>query len=95
MREHNVRYVRDNLLSEGLIHPVYFIDIYRLGLTHLGVFFSRGAEKSAGRKQLEQNLQSHPSDTWLAKIGGAYQYGMTVQLSKMHDISSIPATHTV
>lgn len=85
LREHNVRYIRDNLLQEELIQPVYFIDMYRLGLIDLGVFFSRGAETSAGRKKLEQNLQNAPSVTWLAKMGGAYQYGMTVQLAKMHD----------
>lgn len=89
LREHNVRYIRDNLLQEELIQPVYFIDMYRLGLTHLGVFFSRGAETSAGRKKLEQNLQKTPSVTWLAKMGGAYQYGMTVHLSKMHDIPAL------
>jgi len=91
MREHAVRYTRDTLISEGYIRPVWLVDMYRLGYTDLGIFFTRGTETSGMRKKFEDKIQSHPSVTWFAKMGGAYQYGLTLNIRKMHDVEDFYA----
>jgi DNA-binding Lrp family transcriptional regulator len=91
LREHAVRYTRDTLISEGYIRPVWLVDMYRLGYTDLGIFFTRGTETSGTRKKFEEKIQSHPSVTWFAKMGGGYQYGLTLNVRKMHDVEDFYA----
>jgi DNA-binding Lrp family transcriptional regulator len=89
MREHSVRRIQDLLLSRGLIVPVYFVDMYRLGYTDLGIFFSRGSETSTARKRLEEALIRYPAVTWLAKMGGAYQYALGINVHAIHEVQSL------
>lgn len=92
LREHSIRDIQHSLLGRGLIQPVYFVDMYRLGLIDLGLFFSRGAESTASRRVLEQKLRSHPRVTWFAKMAGAYQYAVSVALSQMNEIEDFYET---
>ena len=36
-REHAVRYIRDGLVSRGVVRPVYHINYFRVGLTDFGI----------------------------------------------------------
>lgn len=79
MGVNNVRYALRALQRWGTITRVPFVNLYPLGFTDFVVFFSvfskHGAEKvEAGIKALEQNMHI----TWLAEIGGQYQYGVAV-----------------
>jgi len=75
----SVRYALRELQRWETIKRVPFVNLYPLGFTDFVVFFSvsskHGAEKvESGMKALENN--NHV--TWLAELGGQYQYGVAI-----------------
>lgn len=89
LKEHAVRYARDSLLEQGAIKPVWQVDPYILGFLEIATYFNRGSESSKGRAALEQKLIQHPKVSWLAKMGGTYQYGTVVYLRKMIELDRL------
>ncbi len=83
-REHAIRYIRDGLVSRGIIRPVYHMNYFIIGLNDFGIYFSRGSENSASRKRFEASLEKAPGVFWVAKTGGAFQYAVSFVTPKTH-----------
>ena len=89
VREHAARYTRDSLIERGIIRPVYHIDYFRLGYNDFGIYLSRGSENSSGRRRFESQIEKAPGIFWLAKTGGAFQYGMSFVTRNPHNLGSL------
>ena len=53
LSERTTRNVADSLLQRGIITPLYHLDLFALGYLDFTAFFNRGAESSAGQRQLD------------------------------------------
>jgi DNA-binding Lrp family transcriptional regulator len=92
MREHSVRYIRDGLLTRGVIRPVFHSNHFRLGLNDFGIYLSRGSENSAGRKRFETQLERTAGVFWVAKTGGSYQYAVSFATPQTHRVGELFST---
>jgi DNA-binding Lrp family transcriptional regulator len=89
LREHAVRYAVNALLERGAIKPVWQLDVFSLGFHGIATYFNRGAQRSSDRLALERTLAQHPSVTWLANLGGRFQYGLALNTKRLYDLDEI------
>jgi Lrp/AsnC family transcriptional regulator len=75
-REHTVRYALRNLLGRGVIAPIPFINLHRLGYTIYSLFFTVGGEKRGAHDALIRSLIAAPNVLWVGEFGGEFQYGV-------------------
>ncbi|MDC0358971.1 Lrp/AsnC family transcriptional regulator [Oligoflexia bacterium] len=80
MREHTVRYHFDRLCKDGIIHPTVLVDTFQLGLEEYSVYFSLQAESAKHKRAILQALRSSNRVSWLAELGGSFQYAMAVSV---------------
>lgn len=77
-RGHTLRYTINTLTERGLIiGKAPFINAYALGYNDFTIFFSPSAELEAKQDTIQAILQS-PNVSWMGKLGGDYQYGLSV-----------------
>ena len=90
MRSHNVRYQLESLKVKGLVvAKTPFIDIYRLGYTDFTVFFTVSTDSKATRTKLLEYFLNNENVSWVAHLGGEYQYGVSVlarHVVKVHEL---------
>lgn len=77
LRAHTVQYCLKRLRERKIIDWIPFIDIYKLGLSYFGIFFSVSATV-ATTKKLVNILQKSEHVAWLAEVGGDFQYGVAL-----------------
>jgi DNA-binding Lrp family transcriptional regulator len=75
-REHTVRYALHRLLERGVIAPVPFINLHRLGYTIYSIFFSSGSERKGSKDSAVKSFIAAPDVLWVGEFGGEYQYGV-------------------
>jgi DNA-binding Lrp family transcriptional regulator len=77
-RDHTIRYHLDRMQRRGVIELKPFINIYPLGFQDYAFYFSLAGEKEAAKRNLIQDLKASTHVSWLASMGGDYQYGVSV-----------------
>ena len=77
-REHVVRYELDRLIEAGVLNRTAFIDLYPLGYNIYDIFFSIGSQKKDIKEAFLRTLMEAPQVTFLAEIGGEYQYDIGI-----------------
>lgn len=75
LRPHAVYYGLNKLEREGILRKVPFINMQRLGYSDYLLLFSLALHDPKSRDALITYLQKNPPVTWLAELGGDYQYG--------------------
>jgi DNA-binding Lrp family transcriptional regulator len=75
-REHTIRYALRSLLNRGVITPIPFINLHRLGYTIYSLFFTVGGEKRGAHDALIRSLIAAPNVLWVGEFGGEFQYGV-------------------
>jgi len=78
LREHTVRYLLTKLQRDGIIKALPVVNLHRLGLTTVNVFFTVGAHRKSTSAALLKLLSSTPEVIWIGEFGGEYQYGVAI-----------------
>ncbi len=79
MGVNSVRYALRELQRWGTVTRVPFVNLYPLGFTDFVIFFSVSSKHGADKVETGiKELESNPYVTWLAELGGQYQYGVAV-----------------
>jgi DNA-binding Lrp family transcriptional regulator len=89
LSERTTRNVADSLLQRGIITPLYHIDLFALGYLDFTAFFNRGAESSAGQRQLEQTIMTLPRVMGLNRMGGGYRYMLWFWATQVHEADEL------
>ena len=86
-REHSVRYFLDRCKEQGLITHRTYVNLFKLGYSYYEIYFSLSAEGQKIEQEIVDALIELDRVTWLAQIGGDYQYGLTFCAKSIHDAS--------
>lgn len=78
LREHTLRYLLGKLERDGIVRALPIINLHRLGLTTINVFFTVGAHRKSTSEALLKLLSATPEVIWIGEFGGEYQYGMAI-----------------
>lgn len=85
-KDHTIRHHMNNLRSRGVIvGQAPFINMYRLGYTDYTFFFSLAPEHGTQRDRFIKKLLSAEHVSWLALVGGDYQYGVSLCVKQSED----------
>lgn len=87
-REHAVRYFLDRCKEQGLITHRTYVNLFKLGYSYYEIYFSLSSEGQAKEQEIVSALTQLDRVTWLAQIGGDYQYGLTFCAKSIHDASN-------
>lgn len=79
LREHVARFALHALISRGVIRYFPCINSGALGYSSFSVYFSLAPSKNDARERFLQKLISHPNVSWVAHIGGDFDYAVTFQ----------------
>lgn len=86
-KEHTVRYCINMLIKDGaIVGRAPFINIYPLGYTVFTLFFSLSTAKEKEREQVLQGIIQSKYVSWVAKLGGDYQYGVAVSAKHIEEV---------
>lgn len=78
-RDHILRRTLKTLGERGVVLGIVpFINMYRLGLTDYTLYFSLASERQKDTARILKELQQRNGISWLAALGGNYQYGMSL-----------------
>ncbi|MCB0354713.1 MAG: Lrp/AsnC family transcriptional regulator [Bdellovibrionales bacterium] len=77
-REHTVRYCLSSLRQRGVLEYVPFINVYPLGFTQFGLFFSLASERADSNAELLDFLSRSEYVSFIVQVGGDFQYGISV-----------------
>jgi hypothetical protein len=77
LREHVARHIKESLLRQGILQPLYKIDTYRIGYTDFRIFLSDVSEPTHIRLEFERRVVNHKRVYWMARMTGAFQYALT------------------
>ena len=77
-REHTIRYYLAQLEEKGVIKKVPFIDVYPLGYSDYALYFTLASSSVEVKDALIKELLNSPNVSWLAGLGGDYQYGAAI-----------------
>jgi DNA-binding Lrp family transcriptional regulator len=86
---HTVRYHISSLEDHGIIKRAPFINIVPAGYTNFGIFFSIAVESKDSTPALIEQLMAAKEVTWLAEMGGDYQYGMAVCVKQVYEVQEL------
>lgn len=78
LREHSIRYALRRLNERGVITPIPVINMHRIGITIVNVFFSVGAQRSNAQESLLRAFSESDEIVWIGEFGGEYQYGIAL-----------------
>lgn len=87
-REHTVRYAIHRLLAAGVIRLVPFINVYPLGYSDYAFYFSLAAGTKKQKQALLDGLVQSPHVSWVAKLGGDFQYGFAICARDVTEVMS-------
>lgn len=77
LRIHAVRYALKRLKEQQLILRSPIIDVYKLGFTHYGVFFSLAIEDKKKHQQLISSLVASDKVSFVCELGGEFHYAVS------------------
>ncbi len=86
-RDHAVRYFLDRWKESGLITHRTYVNMFQLGFTYYEIYFSLSSEGQTREQEIVKALTELDRVTWLAQIGGDYQYGLTFCAKSIHEAS--------
>lgn len=78
VREHVVRHALKNLQTKGLLRPEIAVDQAKLGWMSACVHLSIQSRRPDDQSRLITTLVRSPRTTWLAEMGGLYQFETTI-----------------
>lgn len=77
-RDHTIRYYLERLKSRGIIERRPFLNIYPLGYVDYALYFSMVSGGEKIREEMISNLVLSPQVSWIALLGGDFQYGIAI-----------------
>lgn len=86
-KDHSVRYSLDRWKDLGLITHRSYVNLFKLGYGYYEIYFSLSAEGQKFEEEIVQSLIKAEQITWLAQIGGDYQYGLTFCAKSIYEAS--------
>jgi len=86
-RSHTVRYGITSMERRGIIRRATFIDTYPLGYVTYAVLFSLSPQSKSGKQAFLDFLVASPCVSWLAELGGDFQYAMAITVQTPSDVS--------
>ena len=92
--ERSIRKILEKLSRVGLLKKTVFIDPFKAGLKTILLYFSIRGGSNQQREQLLKSMIKTPSITWLAELGGDYQYGCAFQTSNFNTVKQALASIT-
>jgi Lrp/AsnC family leucine-responsive transcriptional regulator len=87
LKEHQISYSLKKLLESGLITRKILVDVYRLGYTNYGLFFSIHSDNRRTHRQILETLVRSPRISFLAELGGDFQYELTFVAKELIEVS--------
>lgn len=78
IKQHKIYYHLKRLLDQGTIRPWPFINTYLLGYRQFQVYFSLESHEQKEKDKLLARIRETKNVVWLAELGGAFQYGMSI-----------------
>jgi hypothetical protein len=85
-RDHKIRYRLDRMIQRGMIEFHPFINLYPLGYVDYAFYFSLASEKETLKQKPLAELIESPHVTWIASMGGDYQYGVAMCAQHHHEV---------
>lgn len=73
-KEHTVRYILNQCIERGLIHKRWVVDLMACGWLRYEIFFSATPGSQGTRKRMIDWLIKHELCTYLAEVGGEFDY---------------------
>ena len=73
-----VRRILHRLYARGILRRAPLLDVYALGFTHYGVFFSITARKKNQHAALIEYLVNSEQISFLVELGGDVQFGISI-----------------
>ena len=86
-REHTVRYFLTRCKESGLIRRRCYVNLHKLGYQYYVLYFSLSAAGLERETEIVRALGELDRVTWIAKIGGDYQYAMTFCARSIYEAS--------
>ncbi len=86
-RSHTVRYGIASMERRGIIRPATFIDTYPLGYVTYAVYFSLSPQSKSQKQEILKFLASSASVSWLAELGGDFQYAVALTVRTPAEVS--------
>ena len=77
-RDHTIRYHLERLIDRGIARKQAFINVYPLGYSDYSIYFSIAAQSTKVSSALMAHLTASPQVSWIAQLGGDYQYGFSI-----------------
>jgi DNA-binding Lrp family transcriptional regulator len=85
-REHVVRASLNKMLEAGIIARYAIINPYAFGFADYYISFSFSTQNAAARKRALEALQNAEEVTFLAEVGGQFQYGASIFVRQPIDV---------
>lgn len=73
-QSHTIRYTLKKLEDRGVIHPIAFVNLYRLGYTEFGIYFSLSTNDREDRLTILNHILANARVYYAAEVGGPYEY---------------------
>lgn len=87
-RTHTLRYALHRLEERGIIKKTSFIDVYPLGFTDYSIYFSLTIEDKKIKDAVIKKFITSPLVSWLAGLGGDFQYGAALYARHISVVSN-------
>ncbi len=87
-RAHTIRYAIASMERKGIIRPATFIDVYPIGYVTYAVYFSLSPQSKSQKQVFLAFLVSSERVSWLAELGGDYQYAAAIDARAPADVSA-------
>lgn len=87
-----LRYHVNNLLKRGVLRYYPFINTSALGYLHYSIYFSPTAEGRRSQDALLEHLRNAPEVSWLAGLGGTYQFCCTLMVKRPNEVTNFLTT---
>lgn len=88
LKSATVRRSLARLVERGVLTPLAFINVYRLGLTDYGIYFCRERESRAARAKFLKGLAQSDRISWLTEIGGEFDFALAVYVRNLADLQT-------
>lgn len=84
--ERSVRYTVEKFEKKGILQRTVCLDLYSIGHSSALIYFSTPRLIKKDQDDLIKFLSTRSNVTWLAELGGDYQYGMAVTVRSPNDL---------
>jgi len=86
-RSHTIRYGISCMERDGIVRRSTFINVYPIGYVHYAIYFSLSPQSKSQKQSFLDFLVASPNVSWLAELGGDYQYAMAISVRNPSEVS--------